>query len=726
MLRTINIAFILCLFTTYAISPMICKGAAVDNETSDGLRLLASFDLKNPSRTTGTLPTVFCGRTDLVYDLTISAVANWNSNSNTNAESLFTLGRNMNGLAPNSVSVMMWSGNILFARLTPGDLSDTAQSTTPALTVTPGEKYTIHVRWDHDSISLDCNGQHIGDGAMASDFVWPANRPYFIGFEDNNLNPWTGEINSGTLRVYETRIDAQFAGGRASGYFVGPGAHRLEVTYPRADGGKIRAHLTLSDINNKPVIANLAPSSSSDSDAEFRLPRLPYGWYSATAALDGSDTHKDLIRSIVITPEMQDREPIAVSPFGIADEGILQQPGQSNPAAVDAELDRMSAMGMRWLRVWVPWSWIEPSRGVYDWTQLDDLVLRARQHGLQIYPAMVGGTTDWQSYKTRETAQWYLMSPNCYMPLKLADWSEYMTQFARHYRGRISIFQVWNEPDARNGFFPFDPAHYAQVLKTTSDAVRSAVPGDTVSLGGFCAAYSPNLIGSTSHDGSDDAWGMSEFYAQNPQADYNIVDCHFYTIDKPGQSWDGDVATVQGLRAFMKLHGDGDKPLWDSEVTFATGVPGKIGSGFAQVPLLSGEQQAARLVQLHVQSQSVGISRTFWYSLRGYAGLINNDFSPLPSYAAHVELSERLFGMHFMRTLSSGGETRVYLFGNGRSRLVVAWTNTGEQSIAASSLLPNALNLKRVDMMGNVGNILGTSMIQLTNSPVYIVGIDRS
>jgi len=29
-------------------------------------------------------------------------------------------------------------------------------------------------------------------------------------------------------------------------------------------------------------------------------------------------------------------------------------------------------------------------------------------------------------------------------------------------------------------------------------------------------------------------------------------------------------------------------------------------------------------------------------------------------------------------------------------------------------------------MMGNVGNILGTSMIQLTNSPVYIVGIDRS
>jgi hypothetical protein len=77
------------------------------------------------------------------------------------------------------------------------------------------------------------------------------------------------------------------------------------------------------------------------------------------------------------------------------------------------------------------------------------------------------------------------------------------------------------------------------------------------------------------------------------------------------------------------------------------------------MPLLSGEDQAARLVQLHVQSQSVGIAHAFWYSLRGYAGFINSDFSPLPSYAAHVELTRRLTGMRFLQTVSLGGESRL-------------------------------------------------------------------
>lgn len=486
--------------------------AAASPSQDSGLTLLRSYDLLKAAHPSAILDSAYCNRPDLVYDLAMTVTAGWDSDKDTDQHALFTLGRNMTGKAqPNSISVMVWAGNTVFARLTSSDMSDHAQVISTKQTIKPGQTYTVHVRWTTDTVSLDWDGVHIGDGKMASGMVWPVGCPYFVGCEDVGTSPWSGQIDSAELQVLQARISAEIDGGRAAGYFVGPTSHKLKIAFRSADGGTVMTQLSLTDIEGRTVVDQLTPTSQSDRLATFELPKLRYGWYTAEVELKSADSHLELTRSLVITPALTALDPADVSPFGIATEDISDR-----PALAESEMARISAMGIRWLRVWVPWTDIERTRGVYDFSKLDAIVARAASHGLTIYPCLMGGSEPWQTYASVEKAPWYLMSRYCYMPRSLVDWSSYVTQFARHYHGKIQDYQVWNEPDARNGFFPFDPADYAQVVKVASDAIHSVDSRNEVALGGLCAAYGDGLINSSTIPAKTAHGDWPSFTRKNP------------------------------------------------------------------------------------------------------------------------------------------------------------------------------------------------------------------
>src|ERR671930_426475 len=50
-----------------------------------------------------------------------------------------------------------------------------------------------------------------------------------------------------------------------------------------------------------------------------------------------------------------------------------------------AQLDRVAAAGIAWIRVDFNWFMLEPARGVYDWTLTDAVVSDARARGLNVY-----------------------------------------------------------------------------------------------------------------------------------------------------------------------------------------------------------------------------------------------------------------------------------------------------------------------------------------------------
>jgi hypothetical protein len=53
-----------------------------------------------------------------------------------------------------------------------------------------------------------------------------------------------------------------------------------------------------------------------------------------------------------------------------------------------AQLDRVAAAGIAWIRVDFNWFMMEPARGVYDWTTADAVVSDARARGLNVYATL--------------------------------------------------------------------------------------------------------------------------------------------------------------------------------------------------------------------------------------------------------------------------------------------------------------------------------------------------
>jgi len=688
--------------------------SAVSTDESS-LKLLDSVDLTQAANGTGILDPRYCGRTDLVFDLAIAAKANWSGDALKQSHALFTLGRNMHDQKPNSVSVMVWENQTLFARMTSSTMSDTAQVLAPNLNIGAGQPFTLHARWTNNTITLDFNGTRAGEATMAGDFFWPSGRPYFVGLEDAAYTPWDGEITTATLRIFEPRIRANFARGNYAGYYLGSGPHDLALDFPGNQGKQMMSSLAITNINGQEMVANLTPRRVRPGRQIFALPNLPFGWYTAAATLTGGDARLTMTRPFVISPAAPLRDEAAVSPFGVAAE-INLDPKSYDPALTDALMSRMAAMGVRWFRFWLVWDAVQQTPETFDWKALDDVILRCQKYGLTPYVCLVGGDQPWQSWESVEKSPYPLMSRECYMPRDLNQWTAYVTALARRYEGRVSNYQVWNEPDARNGFSPFLTEDYVKVLKTTSGALRAVDPKITVGLGGFAGGFSATGLAMMSHTGQNSAWGLGEFWALKPQPYYDVMDCHFYSVNAPGQSWDSRSVDATGVRKAMAGNGDGAKPLWNSETSFLTGEPGKIG-GWGNVPLLSGQDQAARLVQLHVQSLAVGIAHTMWYSIRGDCGVLNTDFSPLPSYAAHLELARLLKGMKFELTADLGPTVRGYVFAGGHRQFTVLWTTAGSRSVTLGGTLGKAT---LIDIWGNASPLPETGQVPVGTIPLYV------
>ncbi|HEY3331818.1 MAG TPA: hypothetical protein VGK19_17435 [Capsulimonadaceae bacterium] len=673
---------------------------------------VAAIDLARVEKGRGVLPAEFCNRADLVYDVTITAHANWNSSTDKRTHGLFVLGRNINGPRyANSVSLLVYNGGLLFARMTSSTLSDTAQVVAET-SVTEGQPYSIHARWSASSISLDCNGKHLGDCALSGGFVWPNERPYNVGAEDAGFNLWDGTIDAGTLRVYKPVIAASFGGGNDAGYYLGGGSHELTLDVRAAGAKPVSSSLSVTDIDGNTVLKELGPSRSTASGHSFTLPSLPFGWYSATASLTDGSAHVVATRPFVISRQVPERDAAAASPFGIATE-LEINPARYDGAYAEGLMKRISQMGCRWLRIWVGWDAVQKTPDQFEWRVLDDVVARAQKYGLNVYPCLCNGSEEWQCWKFVQAAPYLFMSDGFYAPRDMNLWNRYVSAMAARYKGRIGYYQVFNEVDARNSWYPYSTAGYVDVLSQTAKSIRSVDPTAKVATGGFCAGYAPSNITKVSHTDKDAAYGLGEFWANNPQAGYDIMDCHFYAA--PGAAgWDPMVDVVRGLRQAMIAHGDSGKEIWDSETAWQTGEPGSRHGG----TYISGKEQAVRLVQLHVQSLAAGVSHTFWYGFRGEYGVLNTDFSPRPSYAAHSELATILAGLRFEKTLDLGATTRGYQFTNGKRSLIALWTTAGQNSLAVHGKGRVSVS----DMMGNQYPLPPTGALTVGTVPIYVEG----
>jgi hypothetical protein len=276
------------------------------------------------------------------------------------------------------------------------------------------------------------------------------------------------------------------------------------------------------------------------------------------------------------------------------------------------------------------WRQIEPTRGQYHWQYPDEVVQGAEYYGLDLV-IRLDQHPQWASQVT--TA---LNAP----PDDVADYAHFVSAVAMRYRGRVKAYIIWNEPNlAREwGGRQPDPARYVALLSAAYQAIKAADPGALVVSAGLASTNSQD------ETAMDDRTFLEAMYQAGGKSYFDVLGAHPYGFayppDDPHDAHEGlNMARMEDLRAIMVEHGDGDKPVWATEIGWTVAARGQdtwqTVSPQQQADYLVGALKRARREWRWLQLVSIwnldgALQASQW---SGY-GLLDAAGQPRPAYVA--------------------------------------------------------------------------------------------
>ena len=241
-------------------------------------------------------------------------------------------------------------------------------------------------------------------------------------------------------------------------------------------------------------------------------------------------------------------------------------------------LQRMKEARITITRIGISWADIEGKRGEYRWERLDRLVDFLRANDIDILACFC--TTPSWAWGVNQSVIDLFRKRGCphllgVMPPARDFWDDYRRYceaVGRHFRGRVKLYEFWNEPDGMGMPLPVydasgkavdikwggDPKLYAELLKITYQGLKAGDPDCIVAIGGM--------------DGRPRMDFLEGIYQAGGQQYFDAVCLHPYPYGGATHlAWDW----VDAIRDLMVRHGDAHKPIWITEYGWnATGGDG--------------------------------------------------------------------------------------------------------------------------------------------------------
>jgi len=297
------------------------------------------------------------------------------------------------------------------------------------------------------------------------------------------------------------------------------------------------------------------------------------------------------------------------SPYGILVNGIDRMTSQADIAAY---MEKAAEAGAQWVRTdfwWYSVEWVGP--GVVDWTYFDTVVAEAERQGLTLIP-ILWGTPKWAATD----------GVFSYGVPDMAAWEWFVFQTVSRYRGRITTWEIWNEPNF-SGYWHGTPHQYAELLARASLQVKQADPQATVLLGGQAqgGGTSPTFLAQILED---------PLYPAGAYYDVHNVHTAFSSM--------ATITTyLQWHRTVLAQHGL-SKPVAVTELSYTSDPAYQTVAGYTD-----GEPGQARYLADAYRTLLVeGAVVVVWASLRDYtdgeagkytrSGLARTDLAPKPAF----------------------------------------------------------------------------------------------
>jgi O-antigen ligase len=245
-------------------------------------------------------------------------------------------------------------------------------------------------------------------------------------------------------------------------------------------------------------------------------------------------------------------------PFWMPRLGVNAELLQYDSQALQANLDRMQAANIHWVRQFFAWDDIEPEQGNYDWDKYDDIVEQFRENPDLQLVAVLAYSPEW-AYSRGET--------DTAPPDDPADFAAFARALAERYGDVIDAYQIWDEPNLENawGNMPPNPADYLALLSAAYDAIHQGDAHGNAQV--IAAALAPTT--ETGPENISDILYLRDLYALGA-ADYmDAVAGKPFGFDTSSDDRRVDTSVLNfsrliALREVMEAAGDDKTPLWAS------------------------------------------------------------------------------------------------------------------------------------------------------------------
>lgn len=245
-------------------------------------------------------------------------------------------------------------------------------------------------------------------------------------------------------------------------------------------------------------------------------------------------------------------------------------PDEPPRTRIDTDLSLANQLGVNMVRVEFPWRFLEPQRGVYDWTRADLIVKEAMYYHVELQPIVVYSPT-WVGSPTAAPAP--------------QDFRTFMTALVGRYHATIHYWELWNEPDLDKYWSAGEQAYVEDILIPGNQGIKAADPNALVVLGG-------------------PSWASGDWfhriYEYGAGDSFDIVSWHAYG------GVNNALASTRNMQALMAFHHQSNKPLWIGEY----GMQDSSVNDSAQSSLLTG-----------VLTSDSAIAQADWYTLRDEAAM---------------------------------------------------------------------------------------------------------
>lgn len=274
------------------------------------------------------------------------------------------------------------------------------------------------------------------------------------------------------------------------------------------------------------------------------------------------------IRNVSATPKSADSPSAATSPSNSVTRSATASTASALGFAVpevfgmtsselDTVLNRVAGSGATWIRLDMAWCSIEETQGQFDWSYTDSAVAAAATRNIQVLglptctPAWAANGGDWTTGASS--------------PGQQAGYVAFIDALAQRYKGKISAWEMWNEPNLDQFWSPKPSAtSYASLVRAAVPKIRVADPTATILTGGIGDGPPPDI--------HPLPW-LEALYAEDVMTLFDGVAVHLYPDYAAGTI--GEMGVIHEYRSLLDRHGDATKQLWATEVGATTlGQPG--------------------------------------------------------------------------------------------------------------------------------------------------------